>query len=245
MKVIIIASGKGGTGKTSLTAGVSSAIAILKRKVLVIDGDIGLRNLDIALGMSDKVVFSFKDVSNGIVPLCRAIVEHPKIKNLWLLTAPSDSVGLTEGGLKNLKYQAREQGFDYILFDCPAGIGKELEQFSKIADQAIIISTPENACLRGAEKVARLVEDRGVRTTRLVVNRVRKNLIKEGFASNIDTAMDITGLPLLGVIPEDEDVIVCSNKGKMIIKAKKDGASKAYFNIAKRLDGRKLVLMKM
>ncbi len=245
MKVIIVASGKGGTGKTSFIAGTASALAILGHKVLMIDGDIGLRNLDIALGMSDQLVFSFADVAKGMIGLNRAAVCHRQIHNLWLLTAPVTSDGITEEGLQDIIRQAKNLGFEYIFVDCPAGIGDGLQKFSAIATHGVIVSTPELAGLRGAERTARTMEKLGVRNLRLVINRVRKRLIFWGMVSDLDAAMDETGLPLLGVIPEDEDVIACFNSGISIISRKKDGASWAYRNIAGRLEGRRLALMKL
>lgn len=244
MKVIIVASGKGGTGKTSFIAGTASSLAILGRKVLVIDGDVGLRNLDITLGMSDQVVFSFADVAKDMVPLERAAVQHVEITGLWLLTAPIAADGVTREGLNLLIRQAKEQGYDYVFVDCPAGIGNGLLEFVPIATHSVVVSTPELACLRCGEKTARLLEEKGNGNIRLVINQVRKRLIRWGFVSDIDTAMDVTGLPLLGVIPEDEDVIACFNSGTSIIRRKKDGASCAYMNIANRLEGRRLALMK-
>lgn len=245
LKVIVVASGKGGTGKTSFIAGTASALAISGHKVLMIDGDIGLRNLDIALGMSDQLVFSFADVAKGMIPLERAAACHRQIPGLWLLTAPVTSEGVTKIGLQNIVQQAAALGFAYIFVDCPAGIGEGFTEFSSIATHGVIVSTPERAGLRGAERTARMMEKLGVSNLRLVLNRVRKRLIFRGMVSNLDVAMDETGLPLLGVIPEDEDVIACFNSGISIIGRKKDGASWAFRNIAGRLEGNQVALMKL
>lgn len=244
LKVVILASGKGGTGKTSLTAGLAAALAERGRRVLTIDGDTGLRNLDITLGMSDSVVFSFTDVADGMVTLAKAAARHPTIEGISLLTAPGSPRTLTQSGMQNIKEQAEQAGYEYCLIDGPAGLAQELRMFAFIATQAIVIATPESASLRGAESVARLLEEEHIMRIRLIVNRVRTNLIHHGLASNIDDAIDLTGLQLLGLVPEDEDVIACANSGKSLVMVKKKGAALAYRNIARRLEGERLSIMK-
>lgn len=245
LKIIAVASGKGGTGKTSLSAGVSAALAQQGRKVLVIDGDFGLRNLDIVLGMSDCIVFSFDDVVRGTVPLSKAAVQHPKYENLYILTAPMKQPTLSENGMQLLVAQAQALSFDYIIIDGPAGLTPELRTFASIATQGIVITTPEGASLRGAERTARLLEEEHVMRVRLVINRLRTQLVKSGLAANVDDAMDTAGLPLLGIVPEDEDVIACGNSGKSVIACKRNGAALAYRNIARRLEGERLPIMKL
>lgn len=237
MKIILIASGKGGTGKTSLTAALSMALAELGRRVLAVDGDCGLRNLDLTLGMSDRLVFSFADVAAEVVPLKRAAAAHPMNERLSLLTAPADTPFLRVRQLRHLCAEAEAEGYDYILWDGPAGLPGELSLYSAIASEGIIVTTPEAACIRGAERTARCLEEEGTKRLRLLVNRVRPNLIRHGLASNIDDAMDQSGLPLLGIVPEDEDIIACSNSGKSLLHLKKTGAALACRNIARRLEG--------
>lgn len=244
MKVIVIASGKGGTGKTSLAAGVAVGLAELQKKVLIIDGDCGLRNLDIVLGMSDCVVFSFADVASGVISLKKACVAHPNYRNLFLLTAPMELPNLSPDSMYDVYMQAEAEGFDYCLIDGPAGLVPELRLFSVIATQGIVVTTPESVCMRGAERAARLLEEEHLMRIRLVVNRVRPNLIRYGLASNIDDIIDTTGLQLLGMVPEDEDVIACSNSGKSILACNRGGAAKAYRNIARRLEGERLAIMR-
>lgn len=246
LKVILVASGKGGTGKTSLCAGVGVHLARFGRRVLLIDADCGLRNLDMVLGMSDRVVFSFWDVAQGMVPLRRAAAAHEKERTLSLLTAPNDPLpeGTRAQWLQPIFEQAVEQ-FDYVLVDCPAGIGSTIDWFAPFSTQGIIVSTPDQPCLRGAERIARELEKRLVLRQRLVINRVRPRMIRSGQASNLDDAMDLTGLPLLGVIPEDDRVIACGNQGITIAECRQNGAALAYANIAQRVEGRKLPLMKL
>lgn len=246
MKVILVASGKGGTGKTSFTAGVGAALAQSGLRVLLVDGDCGLRNLDIALGMSDRVVYSFADVAGGAVPLPDAMARHPEYEGLYLLTAPAKLPALSDRGMEQLAVQAEDAGFDYLLIDGPAGLPAELSFTAHIATQAVVVTTPDRACIRGAERCARKLEDEYcIARIRMILNRVRPRLIVHGLAGNIDDAMDEAGLPLLGLIPEDEDLIACGNCGKSILSAKKTGAARAFQNIARRLEGERVPLMKI
>lgn len=243
LKVILVASGKGGTGKTSVTAGVGAALADAGHRVLLVDGDCGLRNLDIVLGMSDRVVYSFADVTGGAVLLRDAAVSHPVFQSLSLLTAPVKLPPLSERGMEQLAVQAEEMNIDYLLIDGPAGLPAELSFLAHIATQALVVTTPDSACIRGAEKCARKLEDEYcIARIRMVLNHVRPQMIRRGQADNIDDAMDETGLSLLGVVPEDDDLIACGNSGKSILKEKKTGAARAFRNIARRLDGERVPL---
>lgn len=247
-KVIIIASGKGGTGKTSLTAGIAAALVKRKRKVLVIDGDSGLRNMDIIMGMSDRVVFSFADVASGMISLEEAAAKHPEQENLFLLTAPAEPLRpgtFTAEGMQLLVRQAQELGFDDILLDGPAGLAEEYQAFASAAQDAVIITYGGQGSLRGAERMARMLEDAGVERVRLVVNRIRRRLIRRGAIGTVDDAMDATGLCLLGIVPEDEQVSVCAGQGKLLESGKERSAANACRNIAARLDGEEIALMRL
>ena len=247
-KIIIIASGKGGTGKTSLAAGVGTALAAQEHKVLVIDGDSGLRNLDIVLGMSDRVVFSFADVASGMIPLMEAAAHHPALENLFLLTAPAEPLvpgKLTEDGMRRLAEQAQQAGFDYILIDGPAGLAEEFRSFAAVATEAVVVACGGEGSLRGAERMARVLEELGVPQVRLVVNRIRRRLIRRGAIGTVDDAMDATGLCLLGIVPEDEDVSVCAGQGVPIRSDRRRSAANAYHNIARRLNGEQISLMRL
>lgn len=245
MEVILAASGKGGTGKTSFTAAVGAALAESGKKVLAVDGDCGLRNLDLVLGMSDRAVFSFADVLLRGVALAGAASAHPAYTGLYLLTAPPAFPELPEGGLAPLAEQAEAEGFDYLLIDGPAGLPPELAAYAAIAHRGVVITQPDPASIRGAETVARTLEKYGLADDMLVVNRIRTRLIRFGLASNMDDAMDAAGLPLLGMVPEDEDVLACAGSGKSIIALKKRGAARAYRNIAGRIRGEHIPLMRL
>lgn len=242
--VIVLTSGKGGTGKTSLTAGFSVALAGLGRSVLCIDCDIGLRNLDISLGMTDVVLMDFADVMAGHCPLERAAVPHPSIPGLSLLTAPMSlpcDGQLEPSAFQALLNTARER-YDYILIDSPAGLGIGFRLAVCGADEAIVVSTGDAASLRDAQRA--LTELSSVPVIRLVVNRVQPKLLRR-LCSTIDDLMDALGLPLLGLVPEDPQVILAASCGRTLAQTDSKGAAVAYGNIAKRLTGRQVPLMKL
>ena len=242
--VIVVTSGKGGTGKTSLTGGVASCLAALGQKVLCIDLDIGLRNLDISLGMTDRALMDFTDVLEGRCTLERSAVEHPVIRGLYLLTAPvrPTPVAMDEEKMRAMLLQARQR-FDYILIDSPAGLGSGFRLATCGADRAVVVSTNDSSALRDAQRT--VVElGRRLDTIHLVMNRIQPKLLRR-LRTTIDDAMDAAGLPLLGVVPEDSQVILAANTGEPLILFSRKGAALAYLNIAKRLMGQRVPLMKI
>ena len=241
--VIAVTSGKGGTGKTSLVGAVSSCLAALGHPTLCIDMDVGLRNLDLSLGLSDRALMDFTDVVQGRCPLEKAVVEHPQIQGLFLLTAPfSLPQGVAEEAMLDLLFQARQK-FDYILLDAPAGLGEGFRLSVCGCDRAIVVSTTDASALRDAQRaVTELMTQVG--TIHLVVNRVQPKLLKK-LHTPIDDAMDAAGLPLLGVVPEDNRVMLAANQGIPLILSANKGAAVAYRNIALRIDGQRVPLMKI
>ena len=241
---IVVTSGKGGTGKTSVTGGVASCLAALGHKVLCIDMDIGLRNLDLSLGLSDRALMDFTDVIHGRCTLERAAIPHPVIENLSLLTAPLTlPPGAVEaGGMDALLRMARDR-YDYILMDSPAGLGEGFRLAVRGADRAVVVCTTDASALRDAQRtVAEL--SRTQRHIHLVVNRVQLKLLRR-LHTTIDDAMDTAGLPLLGVVPEDSQVMLSANTGQPLILTSRRGAAVAYLNIARRLMGQRVPLMKI
>lgn len=239
---IVVTSGKGGTGKTSLTAGVASCLAALGRRVLCIDMDVGLRNLDIALGMTDCALMDFTDVILGRCPLERAAAPHPELVGLSLLTAPVNrDEAMDSEGILRLLEQARAR-YDYVLMDSPAGVGRGFRLAAGGADRAIVVSTSDASSLRDAQ---RAVAELSLEQIQLVVNRVQPRLLHQ-LRSTIDDAMDAAGLPLLGVVPEDERVMLSANRGvPLILDCRGGGAALAYLNIAKRLEGLRVPVMRL
>ena len=238
---VMVTSGKGGTGKTSLTAGVASCLAALGRRVLCVDLDIGLRNLDLTLGMSDRALMDFTDVMDYRCPLLTAAVEQPEIRNLFLLTAPHTSPGLDQKRFQAVIEEAAEY-FDYVFMDSPAGLGEGFQLAMSAADRVIVVSSVDPAALRDAQRtVAELHE---LTQLHLVMNRVQPRLISK-LRTSIDSAMDTAGLPLLGVVPEDPSVTLATAAGVPLILATYKGAAPAYLNIAKRLLGQRVPLLRI
>lgn len=239
---IVVASGKGGTGKTSLTGGVSACLARLGRKTLCIDMDIGLRNLDIALGLTDRALMDFSDVVDGRCTLERAAVSHPDLPNLSLLTAPMHlSPSVTTQSIAHLLDDARSQ-FDYILLDAPAGIDQGFQLACCAADRAIVVATGDASSLRDAQRAVEELDQ--LSQVHLVMNRVEPKLLRR-LRTTIDDAMDTTGLPLLGVVPEDKNVTLSANSGRPLILTTRRGAANAYLNIARRLEGYRTPIMRI
>ena len=240
--VVAVTSGKGGTGKTSITGGVASSLALMGRRVLCIDMDIGLRNLDISLGLNDRALMDFSDVALGRCPLARAAVDHPTLKGLSLLTAPMAlPASLTADKVRALLDTARTM-YDYILIDSPAGLGTGFRLATCGADRALVIATNDTSSLRDAQRTVGELE--GVRQVHLVMNRIQLKLLRR-LRTTIDDAMNTAGLPLLGAVPEDPQVILCANLGEPLVTRGKRGAALACWNIAQRLEGLQVPVMRI
>ena len=242
---IAVVSGKGGTGKTSFTAGVGTALALSGKRVLCLDCDVGLRNLDLALGLSDRALMDFSDVAHRRCPLEMAVVEHPKIPGLFLLTAPAriDSATVTEAEMKALLRQVRGS-FDYCLLDAPAGLGSGFRLAKCGADRCVVVTTTDASSLRDAQHTVMELSDFGPGKVHLVVNRVRKKMLRSMHAT-IDDAIDKAGLPLLGVVPEDDDLPLSLHQGVPLLLRSNYHAAAAYKNIAKRLQGQRAPLLRI
>ena len=242
---IAAVSGKGGTGKTSLVSSVGAALALAGRRVLCLDCDVGLRNLDLALGLADKALMDFSDVAQGRCPLDSAVVEHPKLPGLFLLTAPARSRGrpVTEEEMKALLAEIRER-YDYCLLDSPAGLGAGFRLAACGADRCIVVTTADATSLRDAQHTVMELHRFPAGSLHLVVNRVRKKMLRQLHAT-IDDAIDRAGLPLLGVVPEDDALPLFLNQGLPLLPTGGQGASAAYRNIAKRIQGEKVPLARI
>ena len=240
--VIAVASGKGGTGKSSFCANLAVALCARGEKVLLIDTDAGLRSLDLILGMTSRVLFSYADVIEGKSSLKDAAVKHETVKNLRLLTAPASPRVFEREQIAQLVQVAREH-FTYTIVDCPAGLSDNILDFCTCADRALVVSTPDHTSLRGGQKMGILMGEQGQQNVKIVVNRVRSGMIDRGEAVNIDAAMDQACLGLLGIVPEDKAIIACGNGGKLLAFEKKSPAWQAYFNIAGRIKGEKIRLL--
>ena len=243
---IAVVSGKGGTGKTSFTAGVGEALALSGRKVLCLDCDIGLRNLDLALGLSDRALMDFSDVAQGRCSLDSAVVEHPRMSGLYLLTAPvrTRSRPVTETQMTDLLAEIRKR-YDYCLLDAPAGLGAGFRLATVAANRAVVVTNTDPSSLRDAQHTVMELDRFGTGKLHLVVNRVRKKLLRSMHAT-IDDAIDKAGLPLLGVVPEDDAMLLSLNRGTPLLLANsQSSAASAYRNIAARLQGRRVPLLRI
>lgn len=240
---VMVTSGKGGTGKTSLTAGVASCLAALGNRVLCIDLDIGLRNLDIALGLTDLAVMDFSDVLARRCPLLTAVTSHPDIRGLHLLTAPMNLEDGPEVNRFRAMVEDAKDYFDYVFMDSPAGLGMGFQLAMSAADRAILVSATDPAALRDAQRTVSELSG-SVSEIHLVMNRVQPKLMNK-LRTSIDSAMDTAGLPLIGVVPEDPNVTVAATAGEPLILMSYKGAAPAYLNIARRLTGQRTPLLRI
>lgn len=244
-KVIAVVSGKGGTGKTSFTTLTGMALAQLGKKTLLLDCDIGLRNLDLYLGVSDRALMDFTDVIAGRTTLAQAVVRHPLYPNLYLLTAPV-SFGVRLPSKREMQRLIGEirRHFDFCLIDAAAGIGEAFALATCCADRAVVVTTNDPSSLRDAQRTVMELHRFPSGYLHLVVNRVRRKLL-QSLHTTIDDAIDAAGLPLLGVIPEDENVPAVLGRGLSQRLKYRSGALCACENIARRLCGERVRLMRL
>ena len=243
---IAVVSGKGGTGKTSFTAGVGEALALSGRRVLCLDCDVGLRNLDLALGLSDRALMDFSDVAQRRCALESAVVEHPRLPGLFLLTAPVRTRGrpVTETQMADLLAEVRKR-YDFCLLDAPAGLGTGFLLATASADRAVVVTTTDPSSLRDAQHTVMELDRFGSGKLHLVVNRVRKKLLRSMHAT-IDDAIDKAGLPLIGVVPEDDALLLSLTRGTpLLLASSQSPAAWAYRNIAARLQGGRVPLLRI
>lgn len=235
-ELIAVVSGKGGTGKTTVCAGISSALAMQGQKVLTVDCDVGLRNLDIALGIPELGTLSFTDVTSGSYELQQA-TQHPVYPNLRFLTAPVGAMAneIDTDAFCDMLQKARQQ-FDYVILDAPAGVEDGFSLAARYADRLILVTGQDPAAIRDAARAGQLLGQMGKADVRLIVNRVSKKMIA-ATGMNIDDIMDKAGLPLLGVVPEDSNVILASAFRQPLLGFTKGGAAAACRRIARRIRG--------
>jgi len=241
-KVIAIASGKGGTGKTTVAAAVSSCLAVLGHKTLCIDFDTEFRNLDFALCMLEYTVMDFTDVASGRMDLKEACSESPKIPNLFFLTSPPDGFpdDVDNRAFKTMFNNIRDE-FDYCIVDCPAGIGPEFRLAINNADMAIIVATGDSVSMRTVNRAASVVREAGVKNLRLLVNRVKSRDLKE-IKIDIDDIIDAIGVQLLGIIPEDRNVCLALHTNTPLILYKKRRSAYDFLDAARRIVGEDIPL---
>jgi septum site-determining protein MinD len=241
-QVIVVTSGKGGVGKTTTTATLGAALALKGKRTLVIDADIGLRNLDVILGLENRIVFNLVDVAKDICKPSQAIIKSKKSPNLFLLPASQtdDKDVVSEEDVKRV-LDAYRREFNFILVDSPAGIEQGFRNACAGADKAVIVSTPEVSAIRDADRVIGLLSSRGIESC-LVVNRIDYDLVKRGDMLSVKDVQDILGIELVGVVERDDAVIVAANCGEPVIYNPRSRAGVAFDQIARRLCGETLPL---
>jgi septum site-determining protein MinD len=244
-RIILICSGKGGVGKTTLTANLGIALARLGARVAVLDADFGLRNLDLLLGLENRIVFTAQEVLSETCRLDQALVKHKQEPNLALLPAgnPRMLEWLTPEDMQKIAQLLAER-FDYVLIDCPAGIEDGFKNAAAAAEEAIVITTPEVSAVRDADRVVGLLNVQGVKPIQLVLNRVRPKMMANQEMLAVDDVTSILALPLLGLVIEDEQVIVSTNRGEpLTLNGASSPAGRAYQNVARRLQGEDLPIV--
>ena len=243
-RVIVITSGKGGVGKTTTTANIGAALADKGHKVLLIDTDIGLRNLDVVMGLENRIVYDLIDVIEGRCRVSQALIKDKRCPNLVLLPAAQirDKNDVNTDQMKELIHSLKES-FDYILIDCPAGIEQGFKNAIAAADEAIVVTTPEVSATRDADRIIGLLEAAGIKNPKIVVNRLRIDMVKEKNMLSVEDILDILAVKLLGVVPDDENVVISTNKGEPLVYKGDSLAAKAFKNIASRIEGVEVPLL--
>ena len=244
--VIVITSGKGGVGKTTTTANIGTGFALLGKKVVLVDADIGLRNLDVVMGLENRIVHDLVDVVEGNCRLKQALIRDKRYDSLYLLPAAQtrDKNAVNPEQMKDLCKELI-QDFDIVIIDCPAGIEQGFKNAIAGADQAIIVTTPEVSAVRDADRIIGLLESEGKHNPKLIINRIRPNMVKKGDMMDINDIIEILAIDLLGIIPEDEYIIISTNRGEPAVANPVSAASTAYKNIVRRLVGENVPLMKI
>ena len=235
-EVIVITSGKGGVGKTTTAANIGTGLAMLDKRTVVVDTDIGLRNLDVILGLENRIVYNLVDVINGNCRLKR----HPE---LFLLPSAQtkDKSAVSPEQMIKLTEELREE-FDFVLLDCPAGIEQGFRNAIAGADKALVVTTPEVSAIRDADRIIGLLEANEIKKIELIVNRLRMDMVKRGDMMSIEDVHEILAIDLIGAVPDDEQIVISTNQGEPLVGSD-SLAGQAYLNICKRIMGEEVPLL--
>ena len=242
-EVIVITSGKGGVGKTTATANIGMGLARMKKKTVVIDTDIGLRNLDVVLGLENRIVYNLVDVVENNCRIKQALIKDKRYPNLYLLPSAQtkDKTAVTPEQMKKLADDLKEE-FDYILLDCPAGIEQGFKNAIAGADRALVVTTPEVSAIRDADRIIGLLEANEIKKIELIVNRLRMDMVKRGDMMSIEDVHEILAIDLIGAVPDDEQIVISTNQGEPLVGSD-SLAGQAYLNICKRIMGEEVPLL--
>jgi septum site-determining protein MinD len=243
-RVITVTSGKGGVGKTTATANLAVALALLGKRVVTLDADIGLRNLDVILGLENRIVYDLVDVVEGRCKLRQAMIKHKNYPELYLIPAAQtrDKTAVSPSDMVDITQQLRDE-YDFVLIDSPAGIERGFRNAVAPADDVLIVTNPEVSSVRDADRIIGLLEAEEKGPGRLIVNRVKIDLVKRGEMLSMEDVVDILAVKLIGVIPEDENVLLSSNRGEPAAGDTHSKAGQAFRNIARRLMGEEVPFM--
>ena len=236
-EVIVITSGKGGVGKTTTTANVGTGLAKEGKKVVLIDTDIGLRNLDVVMGLENRIVYNLVDVVEGNCRIKQAMIKDKKYPNLFLLPSAQtrDKTSVTPEQMAKLVEELKDE-FDYIILDCPAGIEQGFKNAIAAADRALIVTTPEVSAIRDADRIIGLLEAEDIRDIHLIINRLRPDMIARGDMMSVEDVIEILAVDLIGTILDDEQIVIAANQGEPL-SGRNSQAEEEYRNICRRLLG--------
>ena len=244
-EVIVITSGKGGVGKTTTTANIGTALALLGKKVVLVDADIGLRNLDVVMGLENRIVYDLVDVVEKVCRLKQALIRDKRFEGLYLLPAAQtkDKTAVSPQQMQELCEQLKEE-FDFVLIDCPAGIEQGFRNAIAGADKALVVTTPEVSAVRDADRIIGLLEANEIHETYLIVNRLRMDMVKRGDMMSSDDVTEILAIDLIGIVPDDENIVISTNQGEPLVGSD-SLAGRAYMNIARRLIGEEVPFLNL
>ena len=245
-RIIVVTSGKGGVGKTTTTANLAAALAGNGYKVVAIDGDVGLRNLDVIMGLENRIVYTLVDVVEGNCRLNQALIKDKRLENLYLIpTAQSRTKDAVTADQMVALCDELRKDFDFVLVDSPAGIESGFRNSAAGADEALVITTPEVSAVRDADRIIGLLESMEKSPIRLIVNRIRPEMVRRGDMLDVQDVLDILAVDLIGIVPDDESIVTSANKGEPLVLGSTSKAAQAYSNIAKRIVGDDVPMMQL
>lgn len=245
-EAIVVTSGKGGVGKTTTSANLGTSLALQGKKVCMLDTDIGLRNLDVVMGLENRIIYDLVDVVEGQCRLQKALIKDKRFEELYLLPAAQtkDKHSVSPESVRDIVLELKKE-FEFVIIDCPAGIEQGFKNAVAGADQAIVVTTPENAAVRDADRIIGLLENNNILSPKLIVNRIRNNMVKKGEMLDVDEICAVLSIDLLGIVPDEEYVIKAANSGEPTAMNPNSKAAIAYRNIARRMLGETVPLQSL
>lgn len=246
-EVIVVTSGKGGVGKTTTSANIGTGLAIEGKKVVMLDADIGLRNLDVVMGLENRIIYDLVHVIEGTCRLKQALVRDKRYEGLYLLPAAQtrDKDAVTPEQMQKLCDSIKEEGFDYIIIDCPAGIEQGFRNAIAAADKAIVVTTPEISAVRDADRIIGMLESNGLLNSKLILNKIRVDMVSRNEMMSLADVEDILAIDTLGIVPDDENIVISTNKGDPVVANEDSLSGLAYRNIVKRILGEDIPLLEL